>query len=62
MGGRGRERRRVAGGRGEEREGMETKRKEKMEEDGETKRWDGVLRKGKGDRKWEGVGGREEAP
>ena len=42
MGGRGKERWMVAGGRGEEREGMEAKRKEKMEEDDETKRWDGT--------------------
>ena len=51
MEGRGRGRWRIAGGGEEEREGLEAKRKVKREEDGETKRWDGVLRKGKGDRK-----------
>ena len=46
----------LAGGRGEEREGLEAKRKEKREEDGEIKRWDGVLRKRQEERKWEGAG------
>ena len=36
---------------------MEAKRKE----DGETKRWDNILRIGKEERRWEGAGGREEA-